>query len=122
MRKDRDWSQQQGFEALREGLGFGPKSRASYVAIDMGKRPPTTDEAKFLVRYFGKSPDDIPDAIPEAEPNAALVTALQAQVKALESIIEEMRLQRIQQHESTEALLRAMGAIHNGQDRIADPR
>lgn len=45
-RRARDWNQTQAFEALREGLRLGQKSRASYVALDMGARQP---------RAFGSS-------------------------------------------------------------------
>lgn len=85
MRKERDWSQSQAFEALREGLRFGPRSRASYRAIDMGTRPPTPSEADFLVRYFGSSPDDIHDV---PEPNDPLV-------EAIRDLVEELRLARV---------------------------
>ena len=87
MRRDRDWSQQQGFEALREGLHFGPKSRASYSAIDMGKRAPTPTEQEFLVRYFGKSPDDVPEAEEPTERPDALVEALTRQAAATERLV-----------------------------------
>ena len=38
-RRAKDWSQQRGFEQLREGLRLGPKSRASYVALEHGQEP-----------------------------------------------------------------------------------
>jgi hypothetical protein len=90
MRQDRGWSQQQAFEALHEGLGFGPRSRASYVAIDMGKRPPTPTEAEFLVSYFGKSPDDLPEPIEPTEPADALVVALAAQTEAINALVARL--------------------------------
>lgn len=112
MRKDRGWSQQQGFEALRDGLHLGPKSRASYVAVDMGKRKPTSEEARFLVSFFGQSPEDIPDNQDPIETPDAIAAVL----TAVSSLIEEMRLTRIQQNESTEALLTALGAFVSGRD------
>jgi hypothetical protein len=90
MRKERNWSQQRAFEALREGLGFGPKSRASYAAIDMGKRPPTMGESAFLVSYFGKSPDDLPEVPEPTEPVDALVAALTAQTEAISALVTRL--------------------------------
>lgn len=86
-RRERDWSQQQAFEALHEGLGLGPRSRASYVALDMGDRQPKPHEAAFLGSYFGAEPSN-EDAPPEPTPD--LATALLALVEEL----GEMRKER----------------------------
>lgn len=88
-RKARDWSQTRAFEELREGLGFGPKSRASYVAIDSGKREPTRDEAAFLADYFGETPtteDEAPTAQPTDEPG--LVAAIREQTQVQRDLVE----------------------------------
>jgi hypothetical protein len=90
MRQDREWSQQQGFEELREGLHLGPKSRAAYAAIDMGQRPPTPDEAAFLIAYFGKGPDDIPETADPVEPPDALIAALTAQTEAISALVTRL--------------------------------
>ena len=87
MRRDLDWSQQQAFEALRAGLKLGPKSRASYIAIDMGKRAPTLKEMEFLVSYFGKSPEDFPDEPGDAEP----VASIQGLTVAITSLVTDLR-------------------------------
>jgi hypothetical protein len=98
MRRDRDWSQQQAFEALRDGLHFGPKSRASYTAIDMGRRPPTPGEQAFLVKYFGKSPDDAPDRPEATETTDPLVCALMRQTEAIEALVAELAESRTQRN------------------------
>jgi hypothetical protein len=90
MRQDRDWSQTQAFEALHEGLKFGPKSRASYIALDAGHRPPKPDEQTFLVSYFGKSPDDVPEPVEPTEPPDALVAALTAQTDAINALVARL--------------------------------
>lgn len=90
MRRELDWSQQQAFETLRDGLQLGPKSRASYVAIDMGKRQPTVGEQQFLVRYFGKSPDDFPDIQEPAEQADPLVAALRGQTAAISALVDQI--------------------------------
>lgn len=77
-RQRRDWSQSQAFEQLREGLGLGVRSRASYVALDMGDRQPHPEEVAFLETFFGASPSD------EPEPIAALPADLSAVVAALD--------------------------------------
>lgn len=94
MRKERGLSQTQAFEALRVDLNLGPRSRASYRAIDMGERPPTPREAEVLVRYFGSSPDDVPDIPEDADVPASLVDALKDQTQALRALVEELRLSR----------------------------
>jgi transcriptional regulator with XRE-family HTH domain len=95
MRKDRGLSQTQAFEALREDLNLGPRSRASYRAIDMGDRPPTPREAEVLVRYFGSSPDDLPEITEDTETPASLVDAIKVQTGALLALVEELRLARV---------------------------
>jgi hypothetical protein len=89
MRKEREWSQQQGFEALRDGLHFGPKSRASYIAIDMGHRPPTAGEQDFLIRYFGKSPDDVAE-LGDPEEVDPVVAAIDRQTAMLKSVLDAL--------------------------------
>jgi 5'-deoxynucleotidase YfbR-like HD superfamily hydrolase len=94
MREDRGWSQQRAFEELRFGLQFGPKSRASYRALDIGTRIPTILEQEFFVSYFGKSPDDLPDLVEPTEPADALVAALTRQAAAIEALVGELQKER----------------------------
>lgn len=85
MRRTRDWSQQQAFEELRDGLGLGPKSRASYIKMDMGPRPPNVRQQEYLVAYFGQTPDD---------PVVAVTGESDQLVAAIRALVEELRLQR----------------------------
>jgi transcriptional regulator with XRE-family HTH domain len=87
MRQERGWSQQRAFEELRVGLHLGPKSRASYRAIDIGERLPTPAEQEFFVKYFRKSPDDFPEAVEPTEPADALVEALRSQTEAISALV-----------------------------------
>lgn len=86
MRRARDWSQQQAFEELHVGLGLGQKSRASYIKIDMGPRPPNVRQQEYLVGYFGQTPDD-PIVVAPTGDRDELAAAIYA-------LVEEMRLQR----------------------------
>jgi transcriptional regulator with XRE-family HTH domain len=63
MRQERGWSQQEAHEHLHEGLGLGSKSRASYIALEAGHAPSAAQQ-KFLVSYFGKTPDESPEPQP----------------------------------------------------------
>lgn len=58
MRKDRDWSQTEAHEELYAGLKLARSSRAVYVALDNGDRPPKPDEETFLRSYFGEGPTE----------------------------------------------------------------
>ena len=101
-------------------------TRDRYSKYESGSLAMGKTVLRHFVDYWASRGKPGPEAFVEkpAEPTEtqALVAALQVQAETITALVEEMRLQRIQQHESTEALLRAMGAIHNGQDRIADPR
>jgi hypothetical protein len=57
-RKAEGISQTEGFELLGPRLGFSPKSRAAYIAIDMGTRQPSESEAVVLADWLGYWPDD----------------------------------------------------------------
>jgi hypothetical protein len=111
MRRDLGWSQQQAFEALREGLHLGPKSRASYIAIDMGKRLPTVGEQEFLIRYFGKSPDDFPDDLGDAEPADLLVDALRGQTDAISALVGRLDRLTAEQAAIAVEMMKALGII-----------
>lgn len=124
MRQTHDWSQTQAFENLRAGLKLGPKSRASYIRLDMGERPPRPGEAQFLVEYFGRSPDEIP-AIP-GEDRDPLVAALERQTEQLEALVAELRLTRaeqlVTQEQMQEALRLADGLSREGTGPRPRPR
>lgn len=83
-------SQTGAFELLRERLGYGPKSRFSYVALDMGTREPTDAEAKVLAEWLGGYPDDMADS-----GDATTATSeLAALVQSINALVEEMRAAR----------------------------
>lgn len=88
MRQVRDWSQTQAFEALRDGLDLGPRSRAAYIKLDMGERPPRPREQQFLIEYFGSGPDDIPTIGADKDP---LVEAINGQTEAINALVAELR-------------------------------
>ena len=98
MRRERDWSAQQAHEALREGLGLAPKSRAAYVAIEDG-RPLRPREETFLRAYFNGGPtgeDADPSAHREAgesTPHAGLpehLAAITAQTAAMNALVSRL--------------------------------
>lgn len=89
MRRDRDLSQTQAFELVYEALHLSPKSRASYIAIDMGDRQPEEAEAAVLAEEFGW-PEETDEADQPAD-LAALVVALTALTAELR---EQNRLMR----------------------------
>lgn len=45
---------------LHERLGFGAKSRAAFIALDMGTREPTEAESQVLADWLGDWPQDEP--------------------------------------------------------------
>jgi len=96
-RKARDLSAVAAFELVYQRIGWSPKSRTAYVAIDMGDRPPKPEEATVLGAEFGWPPD--PQDIEEDTTLAAALTALAAELR-------ESRLAR----EAIEARLRAVEA------------
>lgn len=83
IRRERDLSQVQAFELVQEGLGLSPKSRAVYIAIDMGDRQPKPEEAEYLASVFGW-----PSAATEpTESGDPLVAALTRQSEAIEALV-----------------------------------
>jgi hypothetical protein len=93
VRRERGLSQQQAFELVQADLGLSPKSRAVYVAIDMGDRQPTPAEKAVLAARWGwpTEADTDPDA---ASDQAALIAALDRQTSAITNLVEELRRQR----------------------------
>ena len=81
-------SQQAAFEVLAERLGFSLKSRAAYVALDMGTRQPTEAEAIVLADWLGGYPDDEPMAA--SGHDTPDVAALLARVDSLVGLVEKL--------------------------------
>ena len=89
-------SQTGAFELLRERLGFGPKSRFSYTALDMGTREPNDREAAVLADWLGGYPDEImpsPDNGSTSAPGLgalieAQTAAIDRQTAMLERVLE----------------------------------
>jgi hypothetical protein len=63
-------------------MPWSPKSRATYVAIDMGDREPRPDEAAIIARVFGE-----PDASVEEEP-----PTLDERIDRLVQVVRELLL------------------------------
>ena len=129
-RREWGWSQTRGFEAVREGLGLGPKSRAAYITLDQGPRVPTTGEEQALAAVYGYPPEVAPEPLEATQTPDSLVTALRAQTAAIRELVEEMRLARAEDLVSREALMTALGAAlsrvgrpgADGHDKTADAR
>ena len=85
-RRLRDLSQTQAFELVQERIGWAPKSRTAYVAIDMGERQPKPNEATVLGAEFGWPPD--PEVNDDLE-DATLASALLAVAAELRAAREE---------------------------------
>jgi hypothetical protein len=100
-RRLRDLSQMQAFELLFERMSWSPKSRASYVAIDMGTRQPSPSESTILGAEFGWPPD--PEINDELE-DPSLATALVALAGELRASREE-RVSLAARLEKMEAVL-----------------
>ena len=121
MREDRDWSASRAFEDLHSGLGLGPKSRASYVALEKGPRAPSPEQQDFLVRYYGKSPDDLPDIVEQAEPKDELIEALRAQTDAIHALAEAIANDRTERAEWGTGLLAGLRDLAEAARATARP-
>lgn len=86
-RRLRDLSQTQAFELVYERIGWSPKSRTAYVAIDMGDRKPKPDEVTVLGAEFGWPPDPI-DLEPETD--EGLVAAIRDQTAAINRLVDRL--------------------------------
>ena len=113
-RRELNISQQRAFEMLGPALGFGPKSRAAYIALDMGQRPPTEAESKVLAEWLGAYPEEPHTAgsdtgdTPPFDP-AAYLTRMDALAVALTDLVVELRSSR-QERDAIEERLRALEA------------
>jgi hypothetical protein len=105
-------SQTGAFELLGERLGFGPKSRFSYVALDMGTREPTEAEAKVLAAWLGGYPtDSAPDPATTTQPADALVAVLTRQAEAIEALVERLDVLTAGQATAAGEMMRALGIL-----------
>jgi len=86
-RIDRRLSQTQAFELVRERLSLSPKSRAVYVALDMGDRQPRPEEAAVLASEFGWPPEGTSAPTGATESGDPLVAALRDQTAAIERLV-----------------------------------
>lgn len=91
-RRSDGMSQTGAFEVLGPRLGMGPKSRAAYVAIDLGLRQPTDAEAQVLVDWLGAYPSDMEAPGPDTtDPGvSALLQALTAQTAAMTALVNRL--------------------------------
>jgi hypothetical protein len=85
-------SQTGAFELLGPRLGLGAKSRAAYVAIDLGSREPTSAEALVLAEWLGGYPPDMPP--PGLGDTLAGGGAYLDLAGAIRELTEELRLLR----------------------------
>lgn len=98
VRRERGWSQTRGFEAVREGLGLGPKSRAAYIPLDDGRRAPSASEEAVLADVYGWPPES-PTEPPERPESGvtgldALVAAIAEQTRVMGELVKELRVAR----------------------------
>lgn len=94
VRRARGWSQTAGFEAVREGMGLSPKSRAAYIAVDMGERQPTPKEEAALIAVYGLPPEASEMPLEATESGDALVEAIRAQTKAMLALVAAIEGER----------------------------
>jgi hypothetical protein len=85
-RRLRDLSAVEAFERVHERIGWSPKSRTAYVAIDSGDRQPRGIEVTVLGEEFGWPPDPL-DAEPSED--ATMAAALLAVMGELRAVREE---------------------------------
>ncbi len=86
-RRELDWSATQAFEAVREGLGLGVKSRSAYLPFEYDREPDDAEAAVFR-DVFGGEPDEQDR---RGEPTNApdeLVKAIRDQTEAINRLIE----------------------------------
>lgn len=113
-RKERGWSQTKAFDELYVGLKLSPKSRTSYINLDMGKRQPKPHEAAFLTDYFGAAPDDAPEPVEATESPADLLQAVSV-------LLEEIRAERRARVEWETGFLEAMRELVRAAVPSGDP-
>lgn len=122
-RREWGWSQTRGFEAVREAMGLGPKSRAAYIPIDEGKRPPTPTEEAALLAVYGAPPEE--SEVPEVaaldasalvvaferaidRQTQAIVSAIATRDQTIEGLLTELAKYREQQQGLVETVVAAL--------------
>lgn len=93
-RRRRDLSQTQAFELVRDPMGLSPKSRATYIALDMGDRQPREDEAAVLAAEFGWPPEPTSEAAGAIESGDDLGSAIRSQTEAIAALVAELQAER----------------------------
>lgn len=111
-RRELNVSQQRAFEMLGASLGFGPKSRAAYIALDMGQRPPTEAESKVLAEWLGGYPEEPSTAGSDIGRHtpfdpAAYLERIDALVGSVSELVAEVRAAR----QERDDLLERVGAL-----------
>ena len=122
-RRSDGMSQTGGFEVLGKRLGLGPKSRAAYVAIDLGLRQPTDAEAAILADWLGGYPSDdmaAPGAAPQPPGVAAYLSRIDSLVKRLAAdhkiIVDLVRDLRQSQAERDGLLTAFLAAVQQARE------
>jgi hypothetical protein len=94
--REHDWSVNHAFEQWHDDLGLGERSRASWVKVVSGERPPNERQAKFLVSVMGEPEAGTEQAGSEGGGDAATLVAafrdaLMEQTRALAEVRLELR-------------------------------
>jgi hypothetical protein len=94
--REHDWSVNHAFEQWHDELGLGERSRASWVKVVSGERPPNERQAKFLVSVMGEPEAGTEQADSEGGGDAATLVAafrdaLLEQTRALAEVRLELR-------------------------------
>lgn len=108
-RRLRDLSQTQAFELIYERVGWSPKSRTAYVAIDMGERAPRGDEVTVLGAEFGWPPDPLDE--PEDVSLATVLGDLSRELAEMRAEREAVRSEAAALRASREAWERGVVAV-----------
>lgn len=80
------WSATRAFEAVRDGLNLGPKSRSAYLAFEYD-REPTEQEAAVFREVFGGEPG--PEDRGQIAPSNDLLSELRETNRLLRLLVEQ---------------------------------
>jgi hypothetical protein len=94
--REHDWSVNHAFEQWHDELGLGERSRASWVKVVSGERPPNERQARFLVSVMGEPEAGTEQAGSDGGGDAATLLAafrdaLMEQTRALAEVRLELR-------------------------------
>ena len=124
-RRELGLSQTGGFEVLGERLGLGPKSRAAYVAIDLGQRLPTDAEAAVIADWLGGYPADDMEtsgSVLNAGPDvSSYLTRIDSLVGTVSELVAELRATRRDRDDLSERVeaLEAAARLRDSRDGAA---